>query len=113
MSPTPTISVMLPVRGDARFLAQAIDSLRAQSFADWEALLFGVDGAPVPSFGDARLRVLEAVAVHEATAIAGAAAEACHAGVPSDGAVGCRTRKRRPLGRRSSMASVFQGLQSF
>lgn len=40
----PTISVLVPVRGDAAFLAQALASLRAQSHADWEALLFG-DGA--------------------------------------------------------------------
>lgn len=79
MMPTinaPLISVLVPVRGDARFLPRAIDSLRGQSFAAWEALLLGIDGAALPMFDDPRLRCIEAPAAGEAEALARAASHA-------------------------------------
>lgn len=76
MNAAPKISVLLPVRGDGVFLAQAIDSLRAQTFADWEALLCAVDGAHPPPFDDPRLRIVATDASTEAGALAGAASDA-------------------------------------
>lgn len=76
MSAAPTISVLLPVRGDGAFLAQAIDSLRAQSFADWEALACAVDGARLPAFDDPRLRIVGTDASTDAGALAAAAGNA-------------------------------------
>ena len=73
MSAAPMFSVLLPVRGEAAFLAQAIDSLRAQSFTDWEALVCTVDGAPLPAFEDPRLRIVDTYASTEAAALAVAA----------------------------------------
>ncbi|RZA21340.1 MAG: filamentous hemagglutinin [Lysobacteraceae bacterium] len=70
------ISVLVPVRGDAPFLAQAIDSLRAQSHAHWEALLVGVDGATWPTPADPRLRNVEARAANAAEALALAGSQA-------------------------------------
>ena len=58
MNAAPTVSVLVPVRGAAVFLAQAIDSLRAQAFTDWEALVCGVEGAALPAFDDPRVRVV-------------------------------------------------------
>jgi cellulose synthase/poly-beta-1,6-N-acetylglucosamine synthase-like glycosyltransferase len=72
----PAISVLLPVRGDAPFLAQGIDSLRAQSFGDWEALLCRADGASLPNFDDPRLRIVETTATCDAGALAAAAMQA-------------------------------------
>lgn len=74
MSHAPKISVTVPVRGDARFLAQALDSLRAQSFQDWEALLCMRDDACKPRFEDPRVRILAIDAASEAAAIATAVA---------------------------------------
>lgn len=76
MNPAPKISVLLPVRGEAAFLAQAIDSLRAQSFADWEALLCPVDGARLPTYDDPRLRSVETGATTDAGALSIAASDA-------------------------------------
>lgn len=76
MNPLPKISVLLPVRGDAGYLRQAIDSLRAQSFADWEALVCAVDGAHLPAFDDTRLRSVETDATTDAGALAAAANKA-------------------------------------
>src|SRR5262245_45436329 len=35
-APPPRVSIVLPVRDGARYLAQAIESVRAQSLCDWE-----------------------------------------------------------------------------
>ena len=57
----PRISVLMPVyRPDLRYLRAAIDSIRAQTFTDWE-LLVVEDGGPsdtgavIASLGDARI----------------------------------------------------------
>ena len=76
MSAAPMISILLPVRGEAAFLAQAIDSLRAQSFTDWEALVCAVDGARLPAFDDPRLRVVDTGATTDAAALALASGDA-------------------------------------
>lgn len=72
----PSISVLLPVRGDARFLAQAIASLQAQSFAQWEAIVRAVDGAQLPAIDDPRVRCIDTGATNDAEALAAAAAQA-------------------------------------
>lgn len=76
MNATPKISVLLPVRGDGAFLAQAIHSLRAQTFTDWEALVCSVDGAKLPSLDDPRLRIVETNASTYAGSLAAAAGNA-------------------------------------
>lgn len=43
--PGPQISVIVPAYGVARWLGAALDSLLAQEFADWEAVVID-DGAP-------------------------------------------------------------------
>jgi glycosyltransferase involved in cell wall biosynthesis len=73
MNAAPKISVLLPVRGDGAFLMQAIDSLRAQSFTDWEALVCAVDGAHLSPFDEPRLRIIDTDASTEAGALADAA----------------------------------------
>lgn len=59
---TATISVLVPVRGEAPFLAQALDSLRAQTHHEWQALLLPIacDEAPLhmQAATDARMHVL-------------------------------------------------------
>ena len=42
---TPAISVIVPAWGVAHLVGEALDSLRAQSFTDWEAIVVD-DGAP-------------------------------------------------------------------
>ena len=42
---TVPVSVLLPLRSDAPFLAQALTSLRAQTFAEWRCVLCPVGGA--------------------------------------------------------------------
>ncbi|HEV3436529.1 MAG TPA: FkbM family methyltransferase, partial [Gemmata sp.] len=42
-NPAPTLTVVMPVYNGVRFLARAIESLRAQTFSDWE--LLAVDDA--------------------------------------------------------------------
>ena len=72
------LQVLLPVRGDARFLSAAIDSLRAQAFTDWQATLCPLDAAAhavaTSSIAvDPRLQVVETVGMGEADALAHAA----------------------------------------
>ena len=61
--PAPRIAVIVPAYGVAHLLAEALDSLRAQSFTDWEAIVID-DGAPdvagavAPYLDDSRIRVL-------------------------------------------------------
>ena len=74
----PPLQVLVPVRGDARFLAFALDSLRAQAFTDWRATLCPLDAAAhaiaAESVGiDPRLQVAETVGMAEADALAHAA----------------------------------------
>lgn len=59
----PVVSVILPVRDGAATLATAIESIRRQTFADWELLVLedgSTDATEViaRSFEDARIRVL-------------------------------------------------------
>ena len=61
----PSISVIVPAYGVAHFLAEALDSLRAQDFSNWEAIVVD-DGAPddvasvVAGFAeDPRIRLLQ------------------------------------------------------
>ena len=35
---TPTVSIILPVRNGARFLASSLESVRMQTWADWELI---------------------------------------------------------------------------
>ena len=72
------LQVLLPVRGDARFLSAAIDSLRGQSFTDWQATLCPLDdaGHVVAMYSiavDPRLQAAESVGMTEADALARAA----------------------------------------
>ena len=59
----PTITVLLPVSGAAPHLAEAVDSILGQTFADFELLLID-DGADegarrlIGRYGDSRLRML-------------------------------------------------------
>lgn len=61
--PAPRIAVIVPAYGVAHLLAEALDSLRAQSFTDWEAIVID-DGAPdvagavAPYLDDSRIRFL-------------------------------------------------------
>lgn len=64
MRTTPTVSVVIATRNYARFLAGAIDSVRRQTFADWELLVIddgSTDATPavLARFaGDARIRAI-------------------------------------------------------
>jgi len=40
--PEPTVSVLLPVRDEAAYLAEALRSLSAQTFSDFEVLVVDV-----------------------------------------------------------------------
>lgn len=44
MQETPSVSILLPTYNGARFIARAIDSVRAQSFKDWELIVI-IDGS--------------------------------------------------------------------
>lgn len=62
---TPAISVIVPAYGVAHFLHEALSSLQAQDFPDWEAVVID-DGAPddvagaVAKFaGDSRVRLVQ------------------------------------------------------
>ena len=72
------LQVLVPVRGDARFLATALDSLRAQAFTDWQAMLCPLDEAALAAASsiasDPRLQVAETVGMTEADALAHAVA---------------------------------------
>lgn len=72
------LQVLVPVRGDARFLAAALDSLRAQAFTDWQATLCPLDeAAHAVALGssaiDQRLQLAATVGMAEAKALAHAA----------------------------------------
>ncbi|GHC11153.1 glycosyltransferase [Thermomonas carbonis] len=74
----PMLQVLVPVRGDARFLASALESLCTQAFTDWQATLCPLDEAAhvvaVSSIAaDPRLRIAATVGMTEAGALAHAA----------------------------------------
>ncbi|WP_157216910.1 glycosyltransferase family 2 protein [Flavisphingomonas formosensis] len=61
----PAISVIIPAYGLARYVAESLSSLQAQSFANWEAVVVD-DGAPddvkgalAPFSADPRVRLLQ------------------------------------------------------
>ena len=75
---SPTLQVLVPVRSDARFLATALDSLRAQAFTGWQATLCPLDDAAravatKSTATDPRLQVAATVGMTEANALAHAA----------------------------------------
>ena len=75
---SPMLQVLVPVRGDARFLGTALDSLRTQAFTDWQAALCPLDDAAhaiaMSSIAvDPRLQVAATVGMTEADALAHAA----------------------------------------
>lgn len=79
MTATADITVLVPIRGDATFLAAALDSLRAQSMQDWMALLCPLGDAAHAAAthqtkADARVRIADTQAMDEADALADAAA---------------------------------------
>lgn len=72
---SPTLQVLVPVRGDARFLATALESLRAQAFGDWQATLCPLDAsaqavAAASTAIDPRLKVATTVDMTEADTLA-------------------------------------------
>lgn len=72
------LQVMVPVRGDAPFLATALHSLRAQTFTGWQATLCPLDVnardiAMRAIDGDPRMQVADTVDMAEASALAHAA----------------------------------------
>ena len=79
----PMLQVLVPVRGDARFLASALESLCTQAFTDWQATLCPLDAhardiAMRAVDGDPRMQVADTVGMLEADALA-RAAENTHA----------------------------------
>ena len=65
MSPTPRISILMPVRNEERYLQAALDSLKRQTLADWELLAVddgSCDATPGildrAARGDRRVRVI-------------------------------------------------------
>ncbi len=59
----PRVSVVIPTYNHARFLQTALDSIRSQSFSDWEAIVvnnFSEDNtiAVVESYNDPRIRIV-------------------------------------------------------
>ncbi len=82
--PTPAVAVIIPAYGVAHLLHEALDSLLAQDFADWEAVVID-DGAPddvasavAPYLADSRIRFLatanQGVSAARNTAIAATSA---------------------------------------
>lgn len=74
-----SITVLLPVRGDAAFLQQALDSLHAQTLQDWTAALCPIgNAAQAAAVGqaarDPRLHIAGTQALAEGDALAHAAA---------------------------------------
>lgn len=64
-SPAPRVAVIVPAYGVAHLLAEALESVRAQTFAEWECLVID-DGAPddvagavAPFLADPRFRFLQ------------------------------------------------------
>ena len=76
----PEVSILIPVRGAAAFVADALASLRAQAAVAWEGILVGIDADPAAlqaaAAGDPRLRVLAHAAATEAEALHAAALQA-------------------------------------
>ena len=76
----PEVSILIPVRGAAAFVADALASLRAQAAVAWEGILVGIDTDPAAlqgaAAGDPRLRVLAHAAATEAEALHAAALQA-------------------------------------
>ena len=76
----PEVSILIPVRGAAAFVADALASLRAQAAVAWEGILVGVDTDPAAlqaaAASDPRLRVAEHVAANETEALHVAALQA-------------------------------------
>ncbi|MBP6621109.1 MAG: glycosyltransferase [Alcaligenes sp.] len=61
--PWPSLSVVIPTFNHAHFLRAALDSIRAQTFSDWEAIVvnnFSEDDtiAVVESYDDSRIRLV-------------------------------------------------------
>ena len=59
----PSLSIVIPTYNHAHFLRTALDSIRAQTFGDWEAIVvnnFSEDGtsAVVESYDDPRIRLV-------------------------------------------------------
>jgi len=74
----PMLQVLIPMRGDARFLSAALDSLRAQAFTDWQATLCPLDDAAhavalVSIAIDPRLHIAATAGMTAANALAHAA----------------------------------------
>lgn len=84
MTTVPSVTVLVPVRQGGAFLAAALDSLRAQTMTDWNALLCPLEVAAhaaasgcvasAHAASDPRLRIASAQALAEGDALAAAAA---------------------------------------
>jgi glycosyltransferase involved in cell wall biosynthesis len=55
---TPKVSILLPCLNAASFLEERIDSILAQTFSNWEAIVLDscskIFGAEIPGFMDGR-----------------------------------------------------------
>jgi hypothetical protein len=72
------IGVLVPVRGDAAFLQYSLDSLRAQTFEDWSALLCPLGdaarlAASTQAADDPRVHLVDVPAIVESEVLAQAA----------------------------------------
>lgn len=70
---TPRVNIIMPVYNGVRFIAQAINSVLAQDFQDWELMVVNdgsTDGTAevLASFADARIRVISQANGGEAAA---------------------------------------------
>ena len=79
LSPVPRVSVLLPLRDGERFVREAVDSILAQTFTDFELIVVddgSTDGGPdlVRSYDDPRLRLVT-------LPVAGGISRALHAGL--------------------------------
>ncbi|WP_135466555.1 glycosyltransferase family 2 protein [Crenalkalicoccus roseus] len=75
-TPLPAVSVLIRAPGEDRRLGMALDSLRAQSFPDWEALVMGGGEAAVAARRDPRFALLPAGPETRKAALAVARGEA-------------------------------------